>query len=638
MFRKDFVTNTLSGSLAAGATSLTLNDGSAFTSPAAATSVPYYFIGIFDASGPTTPEAAFISGDFETCLVTNRTTNTLTIERGFGRTSDVSHETDDTVVLLADAQNIAQTWAINVRSYGATGDDTTDDTTAVERAIVAGESLGLPVYFPPGKYEITSDAVNSTGDVCLFGAGRDSVIKSSLARANRLRDVQDGHEFCANGIQFVDWDIVANLNDLGVDDIVTSVIFKDCVFTDSNQIVSWASNKQSGAALNYGEVSGCEIIRPRKSIVDIIGNADRFVFRDNVVREANATSSTYLFKMGREVNSEQGDWKDISFTGNVFTNNAISSAANNHLVVIYGLKATIANNVIDGVTAAGLNAALLESRARYSTITGNVISSAGTSHVGILVGGDQRGESATVNQYGSVVSGNTLQLSNALVGIWITGDEVSVTGNYIEDATAGVIVGSNSGPVDHATISGNVLKRLSSSSTSGIQMLNIGIGTNVTGNTIDGYVTGISIDLGIRTTGSICTNISNNMITQFTSEGIRIDAGTNTGSLDRLVISNNNVYSLASATTALMTDGAATTGLTRLCISGNIFKAATLVNYIKTPSFTTFCQFMDEATPESNIVAEIGTIAVANPAGTASLHLKETGDHTNAGWKTVTIT
>jgi hypothetical protein len=128
------------------------------------------------------------------------------------------------------------------------------------------------------------------------------------------------------------------------------------------------------------------------------------------------------------------------------------------------------------------------------------------------------------------------------------------------------------------------------------------------------------------------------MITQFTSEGIRIDAGTNTGSLDRLVISNNNVYSLASATTALMTDGAATTGLTRLCISGNIFKAATLVNYIKTPSFTTFCQFMDDVTPESNIVAEIGTIAVANPAGTASLHLKETGDHTNAGWKTVTIT
>lgn len=48
---------------------------------------------------------------------------------------------------------------INVKDYGATGNDTTDDTTAFKNAIAAAKTAGKPVYVPMGRYYI-SDTLN----------------------------------------------------------------------------------------------------------------------------------------------------------------------------------------------------------------------------------------------------------------------------------------------------------------------------------------------------------------------------------------------------------------------------------------------------------------------------------------------
>ncbi len=64
-------------------------------------------------------------------------------------------------------------------TYGATGDGTTDDTTAVQAAITAALAAGGTVYFPSGKYRITSELTCThtyTGDgsinrVCFNGDG-----------------------------------------------------------------------------------------------------------------------------------------------------------------------------------------------------------------------------------------------------------------------------------------------------------------------------------------------------------------------------------------------------------------------------------------------------------------------------------
>jgi polygalacturonase len=65
---------------------------------------------------------------------------------------------------LIDAAAFAseQTLVVNVKAYGALGDGTTDDTTAIRAAITAMVA-GSRLYFPPGKYPI-SDTIALKGD------------------------------------------------------------------------------------------------------------------------------------------------------------------------------------------------------------------------------------------------------------------------------------------------------------------------------------------------------------------------------------------------------------------------------------------------------------------------------------------
>lgn len=68
---------------------------------------------------------------------------------------------------------------INVKDspYSATGDGTTDDTSAIASAVTAAISAGKPLYFPPGTYK--ANITGLTNGMKLFGAGpTDSIIKA----------------------------------------------------------------------------------------------------------------------------------------------------------------------------------------------------------------------------------------------------------------------------------------------------------------------------------------------------------------------------------------------------------------------------------------------------------------------------
>ena len=76
---------------------------------------------------------------------------------------------------------------ISVIDYGAVGDGSTDDTSAINAALAAASS-GDAVYFPTGNYKITSQITFNTNNVCIFGEGSTQTI-ITYAGASTTNDI-----------------------------------------------------------------------------------------------------------------------------------------------------------------------------------------------------------------------------------------------------------------------------------------------------------------------------------------------------------------------------------------------------------------------------------------------------------------
>jgi parallel beta-helix repeat protein len=63
--------------------------------------------------------------------------------------------------------------SLSIASYGATANDTTDDTTAINNTIAAAQSQGKSVYVPPGTFRYTTFRFNG---ITVTGAGSSSVL------------------------------------------------------------------------------------------------------------------------------------------------------------------------------------------------------------------------------------------------------------------------------------------------------------------------------------------------------------------------------------------------------------------------------------------------------------------------------
>lgn len=83
--------------------------------------------------------------------------------------------------LTSSVQTILNTSTptINVKAYGATGDGTTDDTSAIQAAINAVPSSGGTVLLPAGNYIISTTLTIDKDGTMLTGTGAASVIRTS---------------------------------------------------------------------------------------------------------------------------------------------------------------------------------------------------------------------------------------------------------------------------------------------------------------------------------------------------------------------------------------------------------------------------------------------------------------------------
>lgn len=60
---------------------------------------------------------------------------------------------------------------VNVKEFGAVGDNSTDATASVNAAIASGDGKSITVYFPDGRYNISTLVIPEHGKVILQGSG-----------------------------------------------------------------------------------------------------------------------------------------------------------------------------------------------------------------------------------------------------------------------------------------------------------------------------------------------------------------------------------------------------------------------------------------------------------------------------------
>jgi parallel beta-helix repeat protein len=85
---------------------------------------------------------------------------------GTGWNTDTTHAPSKNAVY-----DIIATTSFNVKTYGALGDGSTNDYTAIAAAITAASVSGGVVYFPAGNYKIGTGLTISSSNVTLMGSG-----------------------------------------------------------------------------------------------------------------------------------------------------------------------------------------------------------------------------------------------------------------------------------------------------------------------------------------------------------------------------------------------------------------------------------------------------------------------------------
>jgi hypothetical protein len=82
----------------------------------------------------------------------------------------------------------------NVRDYGAVGDGYHDDTQSIEKA-VAKATAGETVFFPPGKYMITSPIIIDKSHIAVKGKDAEIIFRPVATRELSFRSLNNGKSF-----------------------------------------------------------------------------------------------------------------------------------------------------------------------------------------------------------------------------------------------------------------------------------------------------------------------------------------------------------------------------------------------------------------------------------------------------------
>lgn len=185
---------------------------------------------------------------------------------------------------------------VSVKSYGATGDGSTDDTAAIQSACDDAQSSAVPCYFPAGMYRITSPIVFSGGGNVVKGDGPLSIVyTTNNISMFRLSTSADSYNNSFMGLQLIG----------GVSGVRTSNVG---IEIGSGGGASWISNNIFEDLTFAGVYYGIKVTKANSGVLgELRFNWNRFVNIQTSNYGLNNTDYAIRFDNG-------------SGTGNIFAN------------------------------------------------------------------------------------------------------------------------------------------------------------------------------------------------------------------------------------------------------------------------------------------------------------------------------
>lgn len=419
-------------------------------------------------------------------------------------------------------------------TYGATGDGTTDDSTAVIAALAAVSTGGV-LFFPKGSYNLATWVVQAlTKQVTLLGLDRESTTLTGPGTTDFLTTSKG---LSCQGLKFTNWGEVFTLDPITT--TIAGITVRDSWFDDTSVVVDW-QGEQGGALVQSLLVKDNRFTNLTSFGVLAQGPIDTF----------QATGNTFDTVLGRAIQvgentfSKQEGWKNLIVTQNTFRNITVTGSVDPAAVLLYGYRCDISDNVIDTVTGGAATECWgIYTKVKYGTISHNTIKglTTGTNVAGINIKGSLRGATSSPNGYAIECHGNVIECGGVGSGIRSEGDDHLVYGNFVDDPGAdGIGVDASSG--NRNCIRGNHLYGTARAGAIGVR-LSSGVSTEVcTDNLIHNFLLGVRVSSATLTTTDVevsrntftsCTqcivvtfNTGTALVARFTAQANRGDTAT----------------------------------------------------------------------------------------------------------------
>lgn len=379
----------------------------------------------------------------------------------------------------------------DVVNYGATGDGTTDDTTAL---LAARDSGSLEVRVPAGTYVVTTLTLNVAGQSWVLAPGAVIKLNASTSTSGVVK-------VTAAGVRITGGKIDGNL---------------------TNNTYAYCYGVEVSAA--NVTVAGVEVTATTAGGVSLGSGANGCLVRDCYLHDTGTTSTsgTGILLSGAtrcRIIGNRCEDNGVYGTGDqTYDGNGIYLAGG-------GLDGY---NVVEGNTTSRNARRGIKVQERAATITGNSLC------------GDSCGIGVTVSPSATnaptTITGNVIK-STAKIGLQLDNCAfVTVTGNTISDTTDHAV--SAASTCNNVSFTGNTVLR---SARHGLNLAGV-TDWNVSGNLIVDCGTGLSERFGINLNGTYRVNIAGNTIQNSGSNTTMTRAVCLAGANNRVNITGNLCY------------------------------------------------------------------------------------------------